>query len=201
MNKWFIIFLIFSSTLVSANSNFSEGLDFTKAKELNKNVPELQLVCRYRSVSCQAIMQGLVESSISGVKLVPIVLREAWRDEARLMMMANQLDFTAEQHLKLIRLLMGQDTPIESIEDRINVLTAIQPELNQETIESVAYNSEMPKRLKQIDNQLKSYPISSVPTIIYQGRYTIDANQGKTTRRILEIIDYLRTGSKSAVTD
>jgi len=53
------------------------------------------------------------------------------------------------------------------------------------------YDSELPKRLKTLQNRLKQLPISSVPTIIFKGRYIIDANQAKTSQRLLQIIQFL----------
>ena len=205
-----------SEPATDVSQRFVESTDYSLLAEPQSDLPELILVFWYQSESSAEVYQALVEQGLN-VTLWPAIYREAWRPAAKLALMAEQLEFTPSQQQQLFQRLMAmsKDNQSLAVQDQkafVRLLSQVSSgtddtateaeltsanesdstiELDNDAIETAVYDSELPKRLKTLQNRLKQLPISSVPTIIFKGRYIIDANQAKTSQRLLQIIQFL----------
>lgn len=153
----------------------------------------IKVVCWYRSRACGAIIHSLDQAGMS-VTLWPAVFRQAWQRDAKLMLIANKLNFSAEQHLAIMQQLNTATPSLEKPEDYIELLISMYPELDQAELEQVVYDTSLAKQLKGYQNQIQDYAITQVPTIIYKGQLIIDAEQLQTPQ---QLIDWLNQQSLS----
>lgn len=172
----------------SDGATFVEDQHFSKLATADSALPELVVVVWYGSESSLRVYQTLSQSGFQPT-LWPAVFREAWRPAAKLTLMANNLTLTPQQQADLFQQSQSGSAPLSQAKDFISVLG--QFELEEKQLEDVVYDSELPKRLVSIQNKIKQFSISTVPTIIFKGQYTIDAKQAQTPARLVEIIQYL----------
>lgn len=190
---------IFSANNPSSLAIFQEGTDFIELPEQSQNngAPDLALVFWYGSESSFQVLSALSQGAYAdSVTLWPAVFRERWRHAGKLALKANKLGFTTAQHLNLMESVITQkpdwrqpDTEYSLLSSLITTESNEQP--NQEALELVLRDLTIAKELKNVQNLINSYPISSVPTIIFKGQFVITAEQAKTSRRLLQILDFL----------
>ncbi|MEE4244473.1 MAG: hypothetical protein V2I33_03635 [Kangiellaceae bacterium] len=189
-----------SSDNGQVSNQITEGVDYTVHPErlstaaASEQSIDIMLVGYYGSESSARVLDALLLKQIDSpiqinIQLLPIVLRESWRPAAKLMMMANQLTDDLTAHKALFTEVQSGNLDWQNSQSTERLLQLISDD--QALIEQTIYDSSLPKRLKSIENMLSEYPISSVPTIIFKGRYTIDANQAKTPARLMAIINHL----------
>ena len=172
---------------VNSSSNLVTADDYSKLDAEIESLPKLILVSWYGSESSQRAYRALVANQ-QDVVLWPAVFREKWRPAAKLMLMSQQLNASADQHLAFFSQLQN-DTLVWTNESYKELLTPLNPK--NEQIEQVIFSSELPKQLKSIQNQIQQFSISSVPTIIFKGRYIISAEQAHSPAKLIEILNYL----------
>ncbi|WP_144392639.1 hypothetical protein [Pleionea sediminis] len=166
---------------------FVAGIDFTQLNS-QESVPDLVLVSWYGSDSAKRVYSALENNEFSAI-LWPAVFREAWRPAAKINLVANNLKLSPEQHLELFTLIQAENSTLNTPKDYIAIFNQFIEDSQQ--VEDAVYDSDMPKRLVFIQNMIKQFSISTVPTIIFKGQYTIDATQAKTPARLIEILKYL----------
>lgn len=172
----------------SDGASFLEDQQFSKLAQADNTLPELVVVIWYGSESSLRVYQTLNQSGFQPI-LWPAVFREAWRPAAKLALMANKLALTPQQQSELFQQSQTNTTPLNQAKDFVAMLG--QFELDEKQLEDAVYDSELPKRLVSIQNKIKQFSISTVPTIIFKGQYIIDAKQAQTPARLVEIIQYL----------
>jgi hypothetical protein len=167
-----------------------QDVDYTRLESPLDNGPQLILVFRYRNESSYRLYRILSQQGYS-VTLWPAVLRESWRPEAKLALMANQLKASYQQHLQLFETLQSQPQDSFQLDSFRQLLKGIG--IREEAIEPVLFDSDIPKQLKRQLNLLEKFSISSVPTIIFKGQYVITAEQAKTPAHLLAILEFLES--------
>ncbi len=176
----------------SQGPGFLEDQHFSKLATADNTLPELVVVIWYGSESSLRVYQTLNQSGFQPT-LWPAVFREAWRPAAKLTLMTNQLRLTPQQQSDLFQQSQSGALPLNQAKDFITLLG--QFELEEKQLEDIVYDSELPKRLASLQNKIKQFSISTVPTIIFKGQYTIDAKQAQTPARLVEIIQYLENNT------
>lgn len=173
----------------NASNSFVEGRDFSRLQTPDPTQPDLILVSWYGSTAAYQLYGALATHWHSDITLWPAVFREAWRPAAKLNLMANALDLSKEQHLQIFRSVIASPMVLKQSADFELFFGVF--ELNEEKVSQTVRQSELPKTLKNLQNRLKSYSISTVPTIIFRGEFIIDAKQARTPARLLQLLDYL----------
>lgn len=184
------ISLLFAGQLFSgeASQSFQESSDFTRLTSPAADMPELVLVFRYGSESSHRLYRILSERGYA-VTLWPAVFRESWRPEAKLALMARKLEATPEQHITLFESVQNESVDWSQLTAYRQLLSQLQ--FQEAAIEPVLFDSELPKHLKQTQKRIQNFSISTVPTIIFKGQFTINAEQAKTPARLINILQYL----------
>ena len=199
------LMLLSLSTVAADNFPvFREGVDFTElrsdAAAVSTNESVI-LVFWYGSESSFQVLSALSQSAYTEQLILwPAVFRENWRQAGKLTLYAKLLDFSPQQHLALMQKVIveqpnltenraKQDILVKLLRQKPNALTE-QDNLD-ERLELVLRDPSVPKELKSIQSRLSDYPISSVPTIIFKGKFVISAEQAKTGRRLVQILDFL----------
>ncbi|MCO7226281.1 hypothetical protein [Pleionea sp. CnH1-48] len=205
LNRFFLVFCFFAVIVCQAQdaessvtepTEFIEGQDYLVLEPVAEEVPPLILVFWYGSESSYQVLHALSQwPQAESVTLWPAVFRESWRPLARLAMVAQELKLSNEQQLSIFEqvILSPQDWQRER---QTELLVQLHGE--QEAVETALRDSELPKRLKVIQKQLLKYPISHVPTIIFKGRYIINANQAQTAARLLQILEHISQQSSQS---
>ncbi len=172
----------------TSNTGFLEKTDYTRISAPAVDMPDIVLVFRYGSESSYRLYRILSERNFA-VTLWPAVFRESWRPEAKLALMANQLQASTKQQLALFESLHQEPADWSQLTAYRQLLSKV--EFKAESVEPVLFDSELPKRLKHTQMRIKEFSISTVPTIIFKGQYTINADQAKTPARLIDIIQHL----------
>ncbi len=191
--KCFIsVFLLFFSQLLLSQEmiadSFTVNTDYHELGATDGTLPKLVLVNWYGSNSSYQVY-GALNKHFEQPVLWPAVFREAWRPAARLQLMAQRLNLTAEQQLTLFQQVL---TSPPEWTDKLVYQNMLSPLVTDpEQLDQVIHASELPMQLKNIQNKLAELPISTVPTIIFKGRYIIDATQAQTSARLIRILQFL----------
>lgn len=170
------------------NQSFQENTDFIRLNSPAVDLPQLVLVFRYGSESSHRLYRILSERGYS-VTLWPAVFRESWRPEAKLALMAHKLEATPEQHITLFEHIQSETVDWSQLTAYRQLLSQLK--FQEAAIEPVLFDSELPKHLKQMQKRIQSFSISTVPTIIFKGQFTINAEQAKTPARLINILQHL----------
>jgi|GEM_PF-4473421 len=193
----FVLFAVFTTVFsISAEEAVVPAKSKIQPRSLEAPLVEnetTKVVCWYRSRACGAIIHSLDQAGMT-VTLWPAVFRQAWQRDAKLMLIANKLNFSAEQHLAIMQQLNTATPSLEKPEDYIELLISMYPELDQAELEQVVYDTSLAKQLKGYQKQIQDYAITQVPTIIYKGQLIIDAEQLQTPQ---QLIDWLNQQSLS----
>ncbi|WMS86164.1 hypothetical protein [Pleionea litopenaei] len=193
----FVLFAVFTTVFsISAEEAVVPAKSKIQPRSLEAPLVEnetTKVVCWYRSRACGAIIHSLDQAGMT-VTLWPAIFRQAWQRDAKLMLIANKLNFSAEQHLAIMQQLNTATPSLEKPEDYIELLISMYPELDQAELEQVVYDTSLAKQLKGYQKQIQDYAITQVPTIIYKGQLIIDAEQLQTPQ---QLIDWLNQQSLS----
>ena len=199
-----IVFL-FSSALVAEESQpeFIEGTDYTRIVKTHltddsdlselESISNIEVFYWYGCEPCfqveAALLNYLGENPDITSRRTPVVLRAAWRQQAYLQALTEQLPESA-QSLDIL------DVYQECLQD-CSSFSSI--ETSQKWLEEKQLVEDFPIiALEQVWTTEKMYrkradlfSIVQVPTIIINETYKVDANQAGSPRRLIKIVDYL----------
>ncbi len=172
------------------NSDYSIVSPTDAIEHLPEQLPPLLLVGWYGSESCYQVF-GALKTHLKSYSLTfwPAILRESWRPAAKLSILANKLALTDEEHLALFKKIQLQSIHWHQSGILAELLKSIVTD--PQKIPQPINQSELAQTLKKQQKLLLHYNISTVPTIIFKGKYVITAQQAKTSRRLIQLLHYL----------
>jgi len=203
--------LAICSILPVVNSSFAQQVDEayllgTDYELVDKpNIDQMVQVSELESISnieifywygCEACFQ--VEAAIEGylakksdlsLRRTPLIIRSSWREQAYLQAMMEQLSETENlpSTMDIYRQCLSDCSIFSKFESSQKWLLSHLEEPSQEGIDSaIVWQAE-----KNYRKRADLFSIRQVPTIIINETYKVDANQAGTSKRLVEIIDFL----------
>ena len=169
---------------------FIENRDFSILSNPQPQLPELILVFWYGSESSYQVYGALADWAVDQpITLWPAIFRESWRPAGKLAIIANNLNLDSGQQLSLFETLLSYDVQWQ---DKDSFYRLLSPYVDdKEVLDRAIRDTMVFNQLNQIQKSISHYPISGVPTIIFKGKYIVNAQQAGTSVRLIQILDHL----------
>jgi hypothetical protein len=201
-----LMYLVISSGLVQlsfaqeSNFPFAEGVDYrlvTKAEgsevaQLSEleSLSNVEMFYWYGCESCYQVEAQLTsylqQHSQYSYRRTPLVARAEWRQQAYLQAIREQIK---EQALHIYRQCLTDCSVFQQLESGKQWLfQEIDPSDKQVLNLDLLWQTE-----KNYRKRAELFSISQVPTIIINETYQVSADQAKTSKRMMEIVDFLLT--------
>ncbi len=197
--------LLINPFLIAAESDqaFLPGLDYeviAKSDESDvaqlselESISNIEVFYWYGCSSCYqveaAINDYILENSQLSLRRTPLIIRSSWRQQAYIQPLMAQLTELEQlpSTLEVYRQCLSDCSVFGEFESTLNWFSKqadpqIRPTINKEAI----WQAE-----KSYQKRADLFSISQVPTIIINETYKVNANQAKTAKRLVEIINYL----------
>ena len=187
---------IFCLFTVSANAQTSQipvaGQDYLVVSDTPSEANEITIYCWLGSASCYQVEYALsnwAKDKELSLRYKPLIKRPHWRLLAKARLVARQLGYEAEFVSLVYQQLHKQGELIDSEEALLKIVEATP--MSSSRFVNLYYAAETNQQLKDIQEEAKNWPISGVPTIIIKQRWLLDAQMHKTSRSIINTLDYL----------
>ncbi len=195
-----LMVICFKST--SAEPQFIEGVDYqTIDISISENADQLTELEDFNHIEffywygCQSCYQ--VDAALLGyqqnnphlsVRRIPLVLRTSWREQAYIQAILEQIDgVKTDEILEIYRQCLTDCGVFSSFEKTKSWILQRYPNTDALSIDhNLVWQTQ-----KYYQKRADFLSIRQVPTIIIKDTYKVDANEAKTAKRLLEIIDFL----------
>ncbi len=185
------------------NSIFKVGSDYQLVEKIetqqHQQLSELETISNieifywYGCESCFHVEAAILEFAQNNPELTirrtPLIARPAWRQQAYIQALMSQLSETEElpSILEIYQQCLLDCAVLKNLDAIILWFTKRMPEQDFNLIEQKQIWSQE----KIFKKRSKIFSITQVPTIIINERYKVDANQAKTAKRLVEIMEFL----------
>ena len=201
MLKKILLFYLLFSSLLFANEEFIEGVDFQlilddPSSYVQKQNDKIQVVEAfwYGCPHCYIFDEYLSkwelknENDIEFVNM-PVVFNKPWLLHARVFYTFKKFDNYSELHQNFFYAFHEQQRKFNSIETIMNFFDS--QNIDVEKAKEILLSDEVSKKVQEANYMLETYKIGSVPAIVINNKYKISGSMAKTYDRMIEISEYI----------
>ncbi len=200
IKKIFFIFII-STTLLFADEQFIEGVDF---QLINDNASAYEQKKSKKILIVEAFWYGcphcyIFDEYLSKWKLkkendielvnMPVVFNKPWLLHARVFYTIRELDNHAELHKNFFYAFHEQQRKFSTLDSIMNFFDSQNVDVDK--AKKIFSSEKISKKVQEANYMLETYKIDSVPAIIINNKYKISGRMAKSYERMLKISEYI----------
>ena len=201
MLKKILLFYLLFSSLLFANEEFIEGVDFQlilddPSSYVQKQNDKIQVVEAFwygcpHCYNLEPTMERIEADLDKDTKIVklPVALRDSWIPHAKLYYALQQMGKIDEVHNLIFEEIHLEDNRLNTEQQMVDFLGKHGIDTNKFMEKYNSFGTEA--RIKKASNLAKKYQINSVPTIIVNGKYLTSGSYVSSYDELYSVINLL----------
>ena len=200
IKKIFFIFII-STTVLFADEQFIEGVDF---QLINDNASTYEQKKSKKILIVEAFWYGCPHCYIfdeylskwelkkeNDIELVnmPVVFNKPWLLHARVFYTIREMDNYTELHKNFFYAFHEQQRKFSTLDSIMNFFDSQNVDVDK--AKKIFSSEKISKKVQEANYMLETYKIDSVPAIIINNKYKISGRMAKSYDRMLKISEYI----------
>ena len=200
IKKIFFIFII-STTVLFADEQFIEGVDF---QLINDNASTYEQKKSKKILIVEAFWYGCPHCYIfdeylskwelkkeNDIELVnmPVVFNKPWLLHARVFYTIREMDNYIELHKNFFYAFHEQQRKFSTLDSIMNFFDSQNVDVDK--AKKIFSSEKISKKVQEANYMLETYKIDSVPAIIINNKYKISGRMAKSYDRMLKISEYI----------
>ena len=200
IKKIFFIFII-STTVLFADEQFIEGVDF---QLINDNASTYEQKKSKKILIVEAFWYGCPHCYIfdeylskwelkkeNDIELVnmPVVFNKPWLLHARVFYTIREMDNYTELHKNFFYAFHEQQRKFSTLDSIMNFFASQNVDVDK--AKKIFSSEKISKKVQEANYMLETYKIDSVPAIIINNKYKISGRMAKSYDRMLKISEYI----------